>query len=89
MASVHFFARRACGAVALAVAVVAMGCTTDTASAMVCDNGDNGGIGPITGRVDADQTVPSEAECNFGPTSSLNGDIEVEGSPEVTVLSAP
>ena len=72
-------ARRAWMVVALAVVVVAMGCTTGTASAMVCDNGDNGGIGPITGLVDADLTVPSEAECNFGPTGLVNGGIQVEG----------
>ena len=72
-------ARRACVAMALAVVVVAIGCTLDTASAMVCDNGDNGGIGPITGHVDANLTVHSNAECTFGPTGSLAGDIEVEG----------
>ena len=72
-------ARRACVAMALAVVVVAIACTTGTASAMVCDNGNNGGIGPITGRVNADLTVPSEDECTFGPTGSLNGAIEVEG----------
>ena len=68
-----------CTAVALGVIIVAMGCATDTGSATVCDNGDNGGIGPITGPVDDALTVPSEAECTFGPSGSLNGDIEVEG----------
>ncbi len=72
--------RRAWMAVALAAVVVAMGCTTSTISAMVCDNGVNGGIGPITEVVDADLTVPSEAECNFGPTGLVNGDVQVEGN---------
>ena len=71
--------KRTSVAVALAVLVLALGCSADTVSAMVCDNGDNGGIGPITGPVDAALMVPSEADCTFGPTGSVNGDIEVEG----------
>ncbi len=71
--------RRTGVALALAVLVVALECTADTVSAMVCDNGENDGVGPITGIVNANLTVPSEAECTFGPAGALNGDIEVEG----------
>ena len=71
--------KRTSVAVALTLLVLALGCSADTARAMVCNNGDNGGVGPITGPVDAALIVPSEAECTFGPTGSVNGDIEVEG----------
>ena len=71
--------RRTWGIVGLVVLVAALGCTADTVSAKVCDNGDSGGIGPITGQVDTALIVPSEADCTFGPSASLNGDIEVEG----------
>ena len=77
-------------AIALAVVIVAMGCTTDTASrssagrsssnVKVCANDTNGGrIGTITGRVNADVMVPSGSQCNFAPDSVVNGDIEVQG----------
>ena len=63
--------------VAVTVIAAAMGCTTGTASAMVCNNDD--GIGPITERVDANVKIPSGADCTFGPEGLVVGDLEVEG----------
>ncbi len=71
--------KRTSVAVALTLLVLALGCSADTVSAMVCNNGDNGGVGPITGPMDAALIVPSEAECTCGPSGSVNGDLEVEG----------
>ena len=71
--------RRACGVAALTIVVVAIACTSDARS-MECDNGDNGGIGPITNHVNADVIVLSGAQCDFGLEGSVSGDIEVEGS---------
>ena len=74
------------GALAVAVVVLALGCaantasnTVDTASATVCDNGANGGIGPIAAHVNADVTVPSGRQCKIVAGGVVNGDIEVQG----------
>ena len=64
--------------VAMTVIAVAMGCAPGTASAMVCDDAD--GIGPITENVNANVTVPSGADCTFGPSGLVDGDIQVEGT---------
>ena len=71
--------RRACGVAVLAIVVMAIACTSDARS-IECDNGDKGGIGPITNHVNADVIVPSGAQCDFGVAALVNGDIEVEGS---------
>ncbi len=60
-------------------AAVSLSCGLGSAKAQVCDDGQNGGIGPIDTAVTADLLVPSDVQCHIGPTGSVAGDILVDG----------